>query len=666
MNNIHSLPTELTWNVFQRLSQRDLMNGLGVNGMWYTSIMQFRIYQATIEFCTVNQLKRFITTSNESMSFDLCKIILHFPIDNHIQLVSTLIRLSPRLQQIKTENDGDPYPFSIIKTPTPISFNHVNFWYRNSFIININEANARRRQLKTLDYSLGSHLPFNSSICLQSIGTMKSRLTRNFIQVVIDFYSKVLLMPTFIHLISLRIALKGPESDPDRYEYEMDERILQSINQSCPNLESLYLFDYFINISDEYNTRLFDNNNNGIDGIQGLKSFSITGAIFDMRCCSLFNLMYPQLESFQYIYSYEKVNDYDSQYLQLAFRDMITQFTSLKRLSLRSISYDDTDLCKYWPDYSFIEFLNNHPDRLVSLDYPDCLYPIVSSSTGGDRIYYNNNNNIISNGLFFNRLFSLVMRPKQLIETVMNFLLHNDNKLTISESIKELKIYDTKRTDNNRLYLIDWLVLFPALDTFKIDNQVLVDSDNSDDVDGDKLNGHYIYNGSSKALHQMIDTRKQQDGIGYNKTGLYKLKTLELNNVKIKYINEMTSLFANFSKLSQLILRHIHYSHIGWYATSDLPRTITSISLDMSHLSLAYLLVTDVRIYSWQGNFCYLEKLVKKIILFERTTGKKSNCNYDPPSGASDSYYRDLSRCHPNDTFTLTLSCHDVDQFIFH
>ncbi|CAO3619953.1 unnamed protein product [Cunninghamella blakesleeana] len=666
MNNIHNLPTELTWNVFQRLSQRDLMNGLGVNGMWYAAIMQFRIDQATIEFCTANQLQRFITDSNEAMTFDLCKIILHFPIDNHIRLVSTLIRLSPRLQQIKTENDGDPYPFSIIRTPTHISFNHVNFWYRNSFIMNINEANARRRQLRTLDYSLGSNLPSNASIRLQSIGTMKSRITRNSIQVVIDFYNKVLLMPTLSHLVSLKIVLKGSKSDPDRYEYEMDERILRSINHSCPNLESIYLIDYFMNISDEYNDiHLLDNNNNGIQGIQGLKSFGMTGAIFDTRCCFLFNLMYPQLESFQYIYSYEKVNDYDSQYLQFAFRDMITQFTSLKRLSLRSISYDDTDLCKYWPDSSFIEFLNNHPDRLVSLDYPDCLYSIASNSTGGDRIYYNNN--IISNGLFFNRLFSLIMRPKQLIETVMNYLLHNDNKLTISESINELKIYDTKHADNNGLYLLDWLVLFPALDTFKIDNQVLVDSDNSDDVDGgDKLNGHYIYNGSSKVLHRMIDTRKQQDGIGYNKTGLYKLKTLELNNVKIKYINEMTSLFANFSKLSRLILRHIHYSHIGWHATSDLPRTITSICLDMSHLSLDYLLITDVRIYSWQNNLYYLERLVKKIILFERSTGKKSNCNYDPPSGARDSYYRALSRCHPNDTFTLNLTCHDVDQFIFH
>ncbi|CAO3620246.1 unnamed protein product [Cunninghamella blakesleeana] len=657
MNNINDLPTELLWIVLECLSQRDLISGLGVNRWWYSSIMQFRVRQATIEFTSSSQLKRFIDTSNTSINFDFCKVILHFPIGNNTRLLSTLIRLSPRLQQIITENDDDPYPLSMIKTRTPVSFNHITFWYKNSFIIKINEEKANRRQLKTLDFSLGSHLSSDSSIRLQSIGPVKTKLARDSIQV-IDYYSKVLLMPTLNHLVSLRLALKQHESYPKCYEYETDEKILQSINQSCPKLESLYLFDYYMSISDEYSSvRLFDSSNSGI---QCLKSFGMTGVFFDERCCSLLNLMYPHLESFQYTYSYQRANDYDYQYLQSAVCGMIRQFTYLKRLSLRSISYE-TAHCKYWPDYPFIEFLNNHPDQLTSLDYPDSLYP--------NRIPNGNNNNdtIISNGLFLSHLSSLTMRSKELIKTATNYLLHHDNKLTISDSIKELNIYDDKRTGNDGLYLFDWLELLPALDTLKLENQVLVDSNDPDDNDdSDNPINYYTNNGSCKIIHQLVNTRKQQNGVDYKKARIYELRTLELHHVEIKFVNGLTSLFVNFYKLNRLVIKHIHYFHIGWKGTGDLPEDITSLYLNIPHLCLDYILMTDIRIHSWNNNAYCIERLVKKIRLIEYSADKRSNCFCELPSGDNDGYYRSLFRCHPNNTFTLKLFVNHIDQFIFY
>ncbi|CAO3620085.1 unnamed protein product [Cunninghamella blakesleeana] len=658
-NNIHKLHTDVLWIVFEFLSQRDLINGLGVDRLWYSSIMQFRIHQATVVFDSSDQLKRFIDTANDSVTFDLCKVVLNFPIDNHTRLLSTLIRLSPRLQRIITENDYNPYPLSMIKTPTTVFFNHVNFWYNNSFIIKINAQKASRRRLKTLDYSLGSNPSFGSSIRLQSIGPMKTKLNRDSIQV-IDYYSKVLLMPTLNHLVSLRLALKEYETYPKCYEYEMDEKILQSINQSCPKLESLYLFDYFMNISDEYgSSRLFDNSNNGI---QCLKSFGMTGAFFDVRCCFLLNLMYPHLESFEYMYSYQKDNGYDYQYLQSAFCDMIKQFTFLKRLSLRSLSYD-TDHCKFWPEYSFVEFLNNHPDRFTSLDYPDCLYPdgLINGNSDNDII-------IIPNGLFLHNLSFLTMRSKELIKTITNYFLHHDCKLTISVSIKELKIYDDKHTDDNGLYMFDWFILFPALDTLKIQNQVLVDHEADETGEFDEDHECFINRlksgEGSRILHQMIEARKHKRGIKYSETRWYKLETLELDHVKIKYTGGLTSLFVNFYKLNQLVLKHIQYFHFGWQGIGDLPETITSIYLNISHLCLDYILITDIRIHNWNKDAYYIERLVKKIKLIEYSTGKKSDCFCELPSSGSDEYSRALFRCHPN-TFTFKLFCNYVDQFIF-
>ncbi|CAO3620149.1 unnamed protein product [Cunninghamella blakesleeana] len=651
MNHLSNLPTEVLWIVYEFLSQRDLINALGVDWLSYTSIMQFRANQATIEFTSSSQLKKFIDTANESITFDLCKIIFHFPIHNHRRSLSTLIQLSPRLQQMITEYDDEPYPFSIMNFPTPVSFNHIPFWYKNSFIMKINTQKASRRKLKTLDYSLGSHPSSNSSIRLQSIGPMKTKLSRDSIQV-IDDYSKVLLMPTLNHLVSLRLTLK---------EYEMDEKILQSIHQSCPKLESLYLFDYFMNISDECGSaRLFDNNNNSI---QYLKAFGMTGVFFDVRCCFLLNLMYPHLESFEYIHSDQKANGDDAQYLQSAFCDMIKQFTSLKRLSLRSISYD-TDHCKFWPGDFFIEFLNDHPDQLTCLNYPDCLYP--------DGLLHDNSDHgdiIIPNGLFLNHLSSLTMRSKELIKTITNFFLHHDRKLTISESIKELKIVDDKHTDDNGLYMFDWFILFPALNTLKVQNQVLVDHEFDETgefgEDDESLINQLKNNESSIILHQIIEARKQKHGIKYSETRWYKLKTLELDHVIIKYKDGLTSLFLNFYKLNQLILKHIQYFHFGWQGIGDLPETITSIYLNISHLCLDYILVTNIRIHSWNNNTYYIERLVKKIRLIEYSTGKKSDCFCELPSGDNDGYYRSLFRCHPNSTFTIKLFANHVDRFIF-
>ncbi|CAO3619865.1 unnamed protein product [Cunninghamella blakesleeana] len=678
MDNIHGLPNEILYSIFQKLSQRDLINGLGTNRLWYLSIMQFRNHQATIEFCSSNQLKRFLDTANESITFDLCKVILHFPIDNHTRSLSTLIKLSPRLHQIVTENDGEPYPHSIIKAPTPVSFNHVTFFYRNTLITKITEENASRRQLKSLEYSLGFHLPPNSTIRLQSIGSIKTKLARDSIQdrnnninyhyydnhnsnnnsnqELVHYYSKTLVMPTFNHLISLSVALNQYQLYPKCYEYEMDEKLFQSIHQSCPKLEKLYLFDFYMNISDEYDGLHLSQN--ATSGIYGLKSFGMRGAFFDPRCCTFLNLIYPYLESFDYTYSYEMANDYDSRYLQSTFCDMITRFASLKKLSLCSLCYD-TELCKFWPDYSFIQFLNNHPNQIFSLNYPGCLYPISpSSNTTDDHLVYKNNNYdiIISNGLFFNHLSSLTMRSKQLIRTVSNFLIYNNDTLTISKSVKELTIYDDKRTNNNDLYLFDWLVLFPALDALKVQQQVLVDlidSDEADDSDG--LINQHINNDSSKVLHHRLsDKIKRQSVSDYKKkTGLYKLKSLELNHIELRFVNGLTSFFENFNKLNQLVLKHIHYSHIGWQGAGDLPGTITSIDLDIPHLCLDYILVTDICTHSWDNIAYYPERLVKKVKVMEYSTGN------------SDRYYRALSRCYPNSTFTFKLYAKYVDLFFY-
>ncbi|CAO3619784.1 unnamed protein product, partial [Cunninghamella blakesleeana] len=299
-----------------------------------------------------------------------------------------------------------------------------------------------------------------------------------------------------------------------------------------------------MNFSNEYNDLLLNHTS-------ALRNFGMRGSFFNIRCCSFIVSIYPHLESFEYIYSYKMANTYDSRYLQLPFYDMITQLASLKRLSLRSLPYKSA-LSQFWPEYLFIQFLNNHPNQLISLSYPSCLYRIAwTFNTIGNRPHYDNGNNnaIVSNGLFLNHVTALSMSSKELIKTVSNFLIHNMNALTISKSISKLVIHDNNRNNNNGLYLSDWLVLFPELEVLKLENQVLVEASNN--RGGDGLTNQYINNNSSSiALHQLISRRKHV--VNYNQAGSFNLKTLELDQVAIKCVN-WEALFANTRKLNRLV-----------------------------------------------------------------------------------------------------------------
>ncbi|CAO3619890.1 unnamed protein product [Cunninghamella blakesleeana] len=208
--------------------------------------------------------------------------------------------------------------------------------------------------------------------------------------------------------------------------------------------------------------------------------------------------------------------------------------------------------------------------------------------------------------------------------------------------------------------------MFIESHALKVEQQVLVDSIDSDEADdSDGLINQYINNESNRVLHQLIDQIKRQVS-DYKKTGLYKLKSLELNHVELRFVNGLTLFFENFNKLNQLVLKHIYYSHIGWQGTGDLPGTITSIELNIHHLRLDYILVTDIRIHSWDNNACYPERLVKKVKVIEYSTGKNRDCFYELPSGNSNIYYRALSRCYPNSTFTFKLYTNYVDRFVFY
>ncbi|CAO3619668.1 unnamed protein product [Cunninghamella blakesleeana] len=491
-----NLPVEIAWNIFGRLSFRSLANCLCTSHQWRDLILQLKIY-SSIHISSHQQLERFIDKAN---------------------------------------------------TPSPRSFHHIPYWYKNAYINKITPSRANHRGLKSLEI----YIPFTSSftsssfkkstIYLQPIGPVKSHPARHYSQdrnpILIDYRSKVLMIPKLHHLITLKIAFHLADYYAREYEFEMDERTLEAIHLSSPQLKHLHLFSLYMNISEDFDEYLISRNR-----ASSLIELKINGGLFDGKCCKYFTLKYPNLESFDYTYSYDKIDGYPSQYLQTPFYNMITHFTALKRLALRSRAYVYENGV-YWPHDDLLKWINEHPQKLEHLEYPDylCIKPIkpsstltpvsssssissllsasstsftsstlattgsvsLSSSSTSDhqssknkpklfnssttdihtsekknhfQLHQSNNINLL-NGLFIHHVTSLTVRSNQMNQTVADYLLYlntDSTSLVLSTSIKEFKIYELKGAKKNPVYLLDWLEFFPKMQVFKAEYVTLME-----------------------------------------------------------------------------------------------------------------------------------------------------------------------------------------------
>ncbi|CAO3641650.1 unnamed protein product [Cunninghamella blakesleeana] len=670
------LPINLFLNILQRLGSKNLAACNCVSKEWFNIIMTYKLW-ATIDVNSSVKLNELIAAANEyrqlsenghipftdanryqPIAFTLNHIILYFSVENSSDLVSALFRTFPNIQSITTPTNNNPYSYFRTRAPSPHSYNIINFWYKNAYIKRINSRRDDKRRLRSLQVTLNSHLSTNSSIYLQSIGPEKKRLVHHYLkgapsgdQETVSYHSKILVLPILRYLTSLSIGLMDRRRFTRSYDYELNEKTLEAIHHSCQNLIQLQLYDYYMNISEEYDGDIISKNS-----AQKLKIFRMQGCLFDSKTCEYFTLKYPNLETFDFTYSYADAATYSIQYLQYGFYNMITRFASLKKLTLRSFFIADNS--KYWPQDRLIQWLNDHPKQLIHLDYPDILYPVPSS---------NQPMNILSSNSFFHHLSSLTMRSQQLIETFINHLNHNDtddnNTFDTLKSIKHFCIYDLQETDNQPLYLFDLLELFTNLDSLKLDYQVLVDADGLNDqyMDHDDSVG----NMTSNILHHLIIEKKRKLGRDTNDNKLYTLKQLELNHVQLRY-RELNLLFSRFSQLNRLKLNHINYLCYTWNGNTDLPEDINTIHVNMQHLSVDTVSITDIRINPWNGTTIYLERLVKSIIVNHSLTEAPITYHYETPTGNSDDYYRVLANTNLDHPFSMEWAFNYVDSFTFY
>ncbi|CAO3619684.1 unnamed protein product [Cunninghamella blakesleeana] len=588
--------------------------------------------------------------NNKPKNFYVHHLVIYFTLREFYNCVPDFIKRLPNIQTI--------YIFDL-KKPSPLVYNfvhnwippvkqltHVPFWYKplfsdvddkniikwldykvdqfsfsiSSMVTFIYPVDSKRMKKKRHSTTTNSHLQSNEVAARLDVeknwkhlmGSTYGDIFRdngedfwnnNGLKQSIYDQSLILQLPILKNLT--RLNLRFGISILSQHMYVYDERTIDAIHQSCPQLEKLALFDFYLNISEKY----YDNHykNNLSDGhhkettsnaIKSLKEFKLTGTLMDPLCFTYLSTNYPQLTSLDLtLYFSSPFLDLTLPF-SLAIYDMITGFPLLKKLFIKTNGFDVKNNKQFFPEVDFLQWLGNHPNQFTHLSYPNALLlnnqQQLQNNSVNDENKDGTTHNILDIPLqytmddkFLNYLTYLSLEFDYFVETVTKYLLIHQHTTTVSDSIKEMEIYSNKKNNKNIVYIYDWLTIFPNLNAFSSKG---IDYINDDEIDGDNNNTIFLLckkimgKEDDLYLHQlMIKSRLQQlqrqniisdnnnnnnnnnnknenENENNDKKPIYKLKKLELEEGVFHFKNGFDTFIKRFNKLNNLTLCNIDFS----------------------------------------------------------------------------------------------------------
>ncbi|CAO3619624.1 unnamed protein product [Cunninghamella blakesleeana] len=701
------LPVEILKHILHYLSQRNLFQCSIVCKKWYEVLLQPSFY-ATVELYSYQQLKKYIKTatkkeihiqndnSNNNDNNQNHKLMIYYTQHLNIyfdmiifyEAILEFISAFPNLLSINSFGYDITGGKCINKSiPQLEHLLSIPFWYNGINKEYITNSSQQKSKLKSLSHTIqpnenNSNEDNEQCIYLNPVGPVNSGKAglSYYLFGVYDieglrspYQCKILILPTFESLTSLKISFTNFQSETSINEY--DERLIESIHPSCPKLETLQLDDFYMNISNEFDTRLNSNNNNNDNNNNNnlvtftcsrLKEFKVEGALRDPRCFIYLSLKYPHLESFTLKCNKTNFLGDDLKIYQLPIYEMITHyFGSLKQLTIYFATgcYPENDVDEvFWPKHNFTQWLNNHPKQLTHLAYPDSLYPVEWKDEDSDSESDNDNDEWLKNswknlndsitkmttaikdmnldsmntfyrnkslhgGNFLKYLTSLSLRFEHIVDTATTFLLlHGQHAITVSNSITELKIHSA--SSHEYLYFYDWLDLFPNMTEFHLKRIDFLIFDKEDD---DFISFHRSNEKNGNYLHYLIKQRKsQRDEVNNNNNnnGPYQLKKLILEGVSFCLKNGFNSIFQKLTHLNSLTLAWIYYSPPEWCSDdADLYPFIKNIYINLPHSYLDYLSIYQFRIVPWVDPYSDRFFLVDKLIVNEALSRKQYTVN---------------------------------------
>ncbi|CAO3641946.1 unnamed protein product [Cunninghamella echinulata] len=266
--------------------------------------------------------------------------------------------------------------------------------------------------------------------------------------------------------------------------HKFDERVFNTINSTCPHLESLALYDFYMNLSDDYLPALTTTAttiNEDILSHSSLKRLHFNSSILhDSQCFDYVSKLYPNITDLKL--DLIKVENNSSEYEQykLSLFNMITGFNCLKKLS--------ADLKN-----ELYEWFIDHPTQLEVLDYPFDLLDIedfylthlqsksqlLSSPFSSSLLNYQHEHehNLNRSLAYLRHLTTLTLRLQTDPSDLLQYLHMSSCSTSVSLSITSLKIVCRAKYflvlanggqyyNDNDFFIYQWLDAFPNLREF--------------------------------------------------------------------------------------------------------------------------------------------------------------------------------------------------------
>ncbi|CAO3643979.1 unnamed protein product [Cunninghamella echinulata] len=371
------------------------------------------------------------------------------------------------------------------------------------------------------------------------------------------------------------------------FTYELDERTLEAIHESCPLLETLSLSEFIMNISASYNssTQLSSlllppdknqHHSTRFIPVSLLKSLKIDhGVLLRNECFDYLNLKYPQLESLDIFLEWDDLLYRDKDHYIKALFSMITDYKHLKKLAINDILFADQ-----FPYNTLIQWLTFNPTQLKKLElyFTDIVF--IDEQYKQQQIQHlmklRLDDDHIMKELHLRRdyldyLTDININVRSPINT-LNYFLRDGNHTTASSSITALKLIGNYRT-LDYFYFYDWLDAFPNLKKLSLKSVCVIENEN-----GNGKNNKKSYLLQELGLHQsnirlknniteicqacpLLSSLELED-IGYVDI-LTPLSSLHhqflLDDVSFKPIDELNLIDAPQLKLDKLFISNIQY-----------------------------------------------------------------------------------------------------------
>ncbi|CAO3649513.1 unnamed protein product [Cunninghamella echinulata] len=390
-------------------------------------------------------------------------------------------------------------------------------------------------------------------------------------------YGKVLVLPQLNHLISLCLQFS---SYAMKTVYDLDERTLDSIISSCPQLESLTLMNMEMNLSNDYYNHISSSSSSTVSTTLTYLAFINCNLHDPAIYHSYLSMTFPKLQTFSLIINRDDIylsSEYPS--FKKALFYMITHFVNLKSLTLKVNNALSHINPSFWPIQELRQWMN-HYTTILHLDILDALMDIkmrlpsiidvekkitdkeiFNVEEEGNNNNYNDDNDDSSKSIhYLNSLAFTIF--SHTATTILSYLISSNNsikatKYIASTSITTLSLEtcftNSQHHQQNILYFYQWLDAFPNLKKFTLIGMNKIIDEYRHDLPTKLIRGKYNNNNKEKEEEQENQHHLQQRK--------YKLTELKIHDSTIDLHGGLSTLCQLFPHLTVLDLKNITFQN---------------------------------------------------------------------------------------------------------